>query len=79
MEILNEIDRIKVKQLDIVATSTKLNLLEWVRKKVAVKMEIYKWKVVEYFNQRVMPRVFQPRDLVQFVQNLQAYEIVDKQ
>lgn len=42
VEVLNEIGRIKVKQLGIVTASTELNSLDGVKKKVAMRMATYK-------------------------------------
>lgn len=59
-EILSEIGRMKVRQPDDTSTRGEVDLLEEVREKAAIKMMAYKWRVAEYFNRRVKPRIFQP-------------------
>lgn len=49
VEILSEIDRMKVKKLNIATTKRKLDLLEE-REKATIKMAAYKQRAVQYFN-----------------------------
>ncbi|XP_022891770.1 uncharacterized protein LOC111406613 [Olea europaea var. sylvestris] len=64
VEILSETGRMKVKQPDDTGTRGELDLLEEVREKAAIKMMVYKRRVVGYFNWRVNPRIFQSGDLI---------------